>query len=83
MTRYDVAPGFSLNVETWGEGPPLVLLHGFTGSARAWGRFGELLGSRWRCFAVDIVGHGLSDAPADLEHYRICLLYTSPSPRDS
>jgi len=71
VTRYEVAPGFSLNVETWGEGPPLVLLHGFTGSARAWGRFGELLGARYRCVAADIVGHGLSDAPADLEHYRM------------
>jgi 2-succinyl-6-hydroxy-2,4-cyclohexadiene-1-carboxylate synthase len=71
VTRFELVPGFSLNVESWGVGPPLVLLHGFTGSARAWGEFGELLGREFRCVAVDIVGHGQSDAPADLVHYRM------------
>lgn len=71
MTRVEVAPGFRLSVETWGAGPPLVLLHGFTGSARAWGEFGQLLGRSFRCVAVDVVGHGESDAPDDLSCYRI------------
>ncbi len=71
MSRFEVAPGFSLNVETWGEGAPLVLLHGFTGSSRAWAEFGELLGRSFRCIAVDLVGHGDSDAPGDLWRYRI------------
>jgi 2-succinyl-6-hydroxy-2,4-cyclohexadiene-1-carboxylate synthase len=71
VTRVELAPGFSLNVETWGEGPPLVVLHGFTGSSRAWGEFGRLLGRSFRCIGVDIVGHGESDAPDDVSRYRI------------
>lgn len=71
MTRFEVRPGFWLNVELWGSGPTLVLLHGFTGSAASWGRFGELLGRSFRCVAIDIVGHGHSDAPADVADYRM------------
>jgi 2-succinyl-6-hydroxy-2,4-cyclohexadiene-1-carboxylate synthase len=71
VTRVDVRAGLLLNVESWGAGPPLVLLHGFTGSAASWGEFGELLGRSFQCIAVDIVGHGQSDAPRDLAAYRM------------
>ncbi len=67
--RVEVSPGFALNVELAGSGPPLVLLHGFTGSARSWGRFGELLAERFTTLAIDVVGHGQSDAPTELVHY--------------
>jgi 2-succinyl-6-hydroxy-2,4-cyclohexadiene-1-carboxylate synthase len=67
--RIEVEPGFSLNVERSGAGPAVVLLHGFTGSARAWSPFGERLAERHTVLAVDIVGHGESDKPAALEHY--------------
>ncbi len=69
MTRIEVAPGFLLNVEVEGSGPPIVLLHGFTGSARSWQPLAPLA-DRWTLVAFDIVGHGESDAPADVEHYR-------------
>lgn len=71
MPRFEVAPGFSLNVEVAGAGPAIVLLHGFTGSAAGWGRFGELLRERLTTIAVDIAGHGQSDKPAEIEHYRM------------
>ena len=47
---------------------PLVLLHGFTGSARAWGPtlLTALAASR-RVVAVDLPGHGASDWPLDDE----------------
>ncbi|MBI5948711.1 MAG: 2-succinyl-6-hydroxy-2,4-cyclohexadiene-1-carboxylate synthase [Chloroflexi bacterium] len=63
-----LAPGFALNVEVEGSGPPLVLLHGFTGSAKTWGPLAPLA-ERWTLVAFDIVGHGLSDSPPDLDHY--------------
>lgn len=69
MTRFEVREGFCLNVELGGDGPPVVLLHGFTGSAAGWGRFGELLAGRHTVVAVDIVGHGRSDAPATVADY--------------
>jgi 2-succinyl-6-hydroxy-2,4-cyclohexadiene-1-carboxylate synthase len=36
----------------------LVLLHGFTQTGRSWARVREELGSRYRCFAPDLPGHG-------------------------
>lgn len=69
MTRIELEPGFALNVEVAGDGPPLVLLHGFTGSAAGWGVFGGLLRERFTTVAADVVGHGESAAPRDLDHY--------------
>ncbi|MCA9829438.1 MAG: 2-succinyl-6-hydroxy-2,4-cyclohexadiene-1-carboxylate synthase [Dehalococcoidia bacterium] len=71
MTRLEIRPGFSLNVEVRGAGTPLVLLHGFTGSAAGWGRFGERLAERHALVALDIVGHGLSDKPETVADYRM------------
>lgn len=71
MTRFEVAPGFSLNVECEGAGEPIVLLHGFTGSAESWGEFGHRLAQRFRTLAVDFVGHGASDSPVAIDHYRM------------
>ncbi|QBD79008.1 2-succinyl-6-hydroxy-2,4-cyclohexadiene-1-carboxylate synthase [Ktedonosporobacter rubrisoli] len=52
------------------KGGTLVLLHGFTGSAAGWG---ELLTafstSGLRVIALDMLGHGLSDAPKEVERY--------------
>ncbi|HEX8032628.1 MAG TPA: 2-succinyl-6-hydroxy-2,4-cyclohexadiene-1-carboxylate synthase [Ktedonobacterales bacterium] len=50
----------------------LVLLHGFTGSASGWGahldRFAD---AGFRVIALDMLGHGESDAPSDPHRYRI------------
>lgn len=67
MSRIEVN-GVTFNVETWGEGRPLLCLHGFTGDASTWARFaGRWPG--WRIVAVDLLGHGASDAPTDPERY--------------
>ncbi|MBO0852531.1 MAG: alpha/beta hydrolase [Nocardia sp.] len=42
---------------------PLILLHGWAGNLRCWGRAGELLAATFRIIAVDLRGHGYSDAP--------------------
>ena len=50
----------------------LVLLHGFTGSAASWGRHLETFASYgFRVIAIDMLGHGQSDAPLDAERYTI------------
>jgi 2-succinyl-6-hydroxy-2,4-cyclohexadiene-1-carboxylate synthase len=67
MTRIAVN-GLHLNVEDSGEGPPLLLLHGFTGSAATWRPFAEAFAG-FRRIAVDLIGHGGSDAPADERRY--------------
>ncbi len=69
MTRIAVN-GVQLNVEQRGEGPALLLLHGFTGSGATWTPHLEA----WRGFttvAVDLLGHGESDRPRDPARYRM------------
>ncbi len=73
MTRPDgriAVNGVHLNVEVSGEGPPLLLLHGFSGSAATWTPHLET----WQGFtaiAVELLGHGASDCPADQSRYRM------------
>jgi len=45
---------------SWGEGSPLLLIHGFTGNRDAWNHLRPLLGSRFRVLAPDLPGHGES-----------------------
>ncbi len=57
-------------VDVRGGGPPILLIHGFTGSSDAWGEgLLSALARRRRVLAVDLVGHGSSDAPEDPEAY--------------
>lgn len=63
--RIDVG-GHALHVETAGAGPPVLLLHGFTGSTRTMdGVAAALRRAGHRTIAVDLLGHGRSDAPRD------------------
>ncbi len=58
-----------LHVEARGEGPPLLLLHGFAGSARNFRPQQRTLASRHRVIAYDARGHARSEAPDDPERY--------------
>jgi non-heme chloroperoxidase len=44
-------------------GRPLVLLHGWSANLRCWGAAADDLAERFRVIAVDLRGHGYSDAP--------------------
>lgn len=44
----------------FGEGPPLVVLHGLFGSARNWSSMARHLGESWRVYALDLRNHGES-----------------------
>jgi 2-succinyl-6-hydroxy-2,4-cyclohexadiene-1-carboxylate synthase len=69
MTRIAVN-GINLNVETSGrgDGPALLLLHGFTRDARAWEPLLPSL-EDYRTIRVDLIGHGKSDSPPNAERY--------------
>lgn len=54
-----------------GQGSPLLLLHGFAGSIQNWDSLIATLQANFRVIAIDILGHGLSDKPPDVERYRI------------
>lgn len=67
-TRIDVGP-LALHVEQHGSGSPVLLLHGFAGSARTMRPLVEALAARHRVIAPDLPGHGLSDAPREAGAY--------------
>jgi 2-succinyl-6-hydroxy-2,4-cyclohexadiene-1-carboxylate synthase len=60
-----------LNVETAGSEAPLALLHGFTGCAANLKSHIAVFEKRFRTVAIDLLGHGESDAPADPVRYRM------------
>jgi 2-succinyl-6-hydroxy-2,4-cyclohexadiene-1-carboxylate synthase len=52
-----------------GSGDPLVLLHGFTGSADNWHETIAHFAPSRRVIAPDLIGHGKTDSPADASRY--------------
>jgi 2-succinyl-6-hydroxy-2,4-cyclohexadiene-1-carboxylate synthase len=62
--------GVRLHVTTSGTGPPLVLLHGFTGSTRSWEPLAPFLDG-FTTIAIDLPGHGGSESPSDPTRYAL------------
>lgn len=60
LTVYDEGPR---------SGRPVVLLHGFTGCARAMAGIADGLRDSYRVISLDLVGHGQSDSPSDPAAY--------------
>lgn len=67
----DVGDGVELRVVSSGQGAPLVLLHGFTGSATTWTPLSAALDTRYAMHAVELPGHGGSSAPDDAGRYAL------------
>ncbi len=67
LTRHDIRAddGTMIAVREVGEGPPLVLLHGFPENHRCWLPLLPELARGRRCILPDLRGYGDSDAPAD------------------
>ncbi len=63
--------GLSLHAEVVGNGPPVVLVHGFTGSGNSWRSLVEVLAPHFTTIAVDLVGHGRSASPEALDRYQM------------
>lgn len=53
--------GKSLYYEVYGEGPPLVLLHGYSLSSQSWKPYVADFGEEYSLYLVDLTGHGKSD----------------------
>ena len=64
-------------------GPKLVFLHGADASFFEWRYILRRLSDTYDCTALDWWGGGWTDRRAIYERSVSCLLYTSPSPRDS
>lgn len=64
------ARGINVNIQIWNEHltETIVLLHGFTGTVKTWGKTASHF-SDYRLVAIDLVGHGQTEAPEDVSHY--------------
>ena len=72
--RVDVN-GVGIEYQVTGEGPPVVLLHGFPDSGRLWRhQVPALVDGGFRVIVPDMRGYGRSDKPAEVEAYRMNLL---------
>jgi pimeloyl-ACP methyl ester carboxylesterase len=58
----------NLHFQIVGEGPPLVILHGFLGSAENWRSMSRRLGGQFRVFAVDLRNHGRSPHSESMDY---------------
>ena len=70
MPRVD-NKGISIHYRVEGNGPPLVLGHGFTDSSDIWYERGYVaaLKPKYRLVLIDARGHGQSDKPHDPPSY--------------
>lgn len=59
-----------LHYEEYGEGMPLVLLHGFGGCTQNWHPFTDELSKHYRLIVVDLRGHGYSTNPSNTFTHR-------------
>lgn len=73
LTRSYEVDGFSLAWDEWGSGggPPLVLVHGFSGSAHDFALHIDALSADRRVLAIDHRGHGRSSNSFDEETYTV------------
>jgi len=72
---YATNQGVRIHYRVEGEGPALLLQHGFTWNMGGWSRHGyvEALRPHYRLILVDARGHGASDKPHDSAAYALLL----------
>ncbi len=63
--------GLAFEVDRYGQGPPVVLLHGFTGSRASWRSLVRGIEEEFTTLSIDLVGHGRSGSPASLDRYHM------------
>jgi pimeloyl-ACP methyl ester carboxylesterase len=72
--RVDVN-GVGIEYEVTGDGPPVVLLHGFPDSGRLWRHQAPALAEAgFKVIVPDMRGYGRSDKPAEVQAYTMDLL---------
>ena len=61
--RFTTVKGINIRYVVAGEGPPVLLIHGFGAFIENWWSNVRPLSERYRVYALDLPGHGLSDRP--------------------
>ncbi len=60
--------GHRLFARSGGSGEPLLLIHGFPTSSKDWEGLWPMLAQRFELHAIDMLGFGASDKPADFDY---------------
>jgi 2-succinyl-6-hydroxy-2,4-cyclohexadiene-1-carboxylate synthase len=66
--------GVRIYHEVTGDGPAIILLHGYTGSHQDWVLQFPLLAKGYRVVAMDHRGHGKSEAPSSASDYSVKIM---------
>jgi pimeloyl-ACP methyl ester carboxylesterase len=69
--RFFDSNGVRIRYQVWGQGPTVVLIHGFGESLENWNRGGVVraLSPHFQVIAIDMRGHGRSSKPHDQKSY--------------
>ena len=73
--RFLDSNGAHIRYQVWGQGPAVILLHGFGETLETWqrGDVVRLLARDFQVIAMDVRGHGHSSKPQDKESYGVAL----------
>jgi pimeloyl-ACP methyl ester carboxylesterase len=71
---YADSNGVRIHYATIGQGPLIVMVHGFPDYWYTWRRQMEGLSGKYQCVAMDLRGYNLSDKPQGVENYDMRLL---------
>ena len=57
--------GIDMYYEVYGEGEPLLLLHGWTQSSKFWADYIPIYAQQYKVYAIDLRGHGRTSPLTD------------------
>ncbi len=58
-----------INIEELGAGTPIYFLHGFAGTTQSWKTVASIFAKKFKCYLIDLPGHGKSNSPSDINQY--------------
>lgn len=61
----DIGDGVTIHYKEYGQGEPLLLIHGYTSNSYTWNDVAPELAKHYRVITPDVVGFGLSSKPED------------------
>lgn len=71
MGKHVTVDGLDFFVDRYGQGPPVMLLHGFTGSHSTWYDLRRVLEEEFTTYSLDLIGHGRTASPSSVDRYRM------------
>lgn len=62
-SRFVAAAGFDWHVQSFGDGPTILLIHGAGAATHSYAALAPILAERFRVIAFDLPGHGFTQTP--------------------